>query len=81
MNAMLLIITFVTLATLVAGTLNIMNLFLPMMLGGQTQMQGSMNLLLTIMIMGSVVIAIADALPKWIAVVRGKQELLKDEFA
>ena len=79
MNAMLLIIAFVTLTTLVAFTLNIMNLFLPVMPGGQTRMQGSMNLLLTIM--GSVVIVIADALPKRIAVVRGKQELLKDKSA
>jgi hypothetical protein len=71
---------FVAITTLVAGTMNIMNLFLPMMLIEKTQLQGIINLLLTIVIMGSVVIVIADAIPKWIAVVRGKQKILKDEF-
>jgi carbon starvation protein len=71
---------FVAVTTLVAGTLNSANLFLPMILIEKTQLQGIINLLLTAVIMGSVVIVIADAIPQWIAIVRGKKKILKDEF-
>ena len=71
---------FVAITTLAAGTLNSTNLFLPMILIEKTQLQGIINLLLTAVIMGSVVIVIADAIPQWIAVVRGKKKILKDEF-
>jgi hypothetical protein len=37
------------------------------------------NLLLMVVIMGSVMVVIAAAVPKWIAVVRGKKEILKSE--
>jgi carbon starvation protein len=63
---------FVTFTTLSAGCLNIMNLFYPMLLMPKTQVQGSINLLLTIIIMASVVVVIIDAVPKWIAVIRNK---------
>jgi carbon starvation protein len=71
---------FVAITTLAAGTLNSTNLFLPMILIKKTQLQGIINLLLMAVIMGSVVIVIADAIPQWIAVVRGKKKILKDEF-
>lgn len=67
---------FVTFTTLVAGTMNIVNLFLPMALIARTQIQGIINLFLTVVIMGSVIIVVADAIPKWIAVIRGKQEVI-----
>jgi hypothetical protein len=51
-----------------------------MILIKKTQLQGIINLLLMAVIMGSVVIVIADAIPQWIAVVRGKKKILKDEF-
>jgi carbon starvation protein len=70
---------FVTITTLVAGAMNIMNLFVPMLLIEKTQMHGIINLLLTVVIMGSVIIVIADAVPKWIAVVRGRQEIITNE--
>jgi len=70
---------FVAVTTLVAGMLNIMNLFLPMIQLEKTQMQGIINLLLTVVIMGSVVLVIIDAIPKWIAVIHGRQEILKDD--
>jgi carbon starvation protein len=70
---------FVTLTTLTAGAMNIVNLFVPMLLIAKTQLQGSINLLLTVVIMGSVIIVIADAIPKWIAVIRGKQGILSSE--
>jgi carbon starvation protein len=70
---------FVTITTLVAGAMNIVNLFVPMVLSAKTQLQGFINLLLTVVIMGSVIIVIADAIPKWIVVIRGKQEILMSE--
>ncbi len=70
---------FVTLTTIVAGAMNILNLFIPMISVAKTQMQGIINLILTIVIMGSVIIVIADAVPKWIAVIRGKKKIMTNE--
>ncbi|MCX6122526.1 MAG: carbon starvation protein A [Ignavibacteriales bacterium] len=70
---------FVTITTLVAGAMNIMNLFIPMLRIEKTHMHGIINLLLTVVIMGSVIIVIVDAVPKWIAVVRGRQEIITNE--
>ena len=70
---------FITVTTLVAGAMNIVNLFIPMVHIAKTQLQGFINLLLTVVIMGSVVIVIADAIPKWIAVIHGRQEILRSE--
>jgi carbon starvation protein len=70
----LLPLIFVAFTTLSAGCLNITNLFYPMLFVPKTQLQGSINLLLTIVIMGSVVIIMIDAVPKWIAVIRSKRE-------
>jgi len=68
---------FVTVTTLAAGMMNIVNIFIPMMFNAKTQLQGFINLILTAVIMGSVIIVIADAAPKWIAVIRGKQDILQ----
>ena len=65
---------FVAFTTLSAGCLNIMNLFYPMLFVPKTQLQGSINLLLTVVIMGSVVIVMINAVPKWIAIIRNKRE-------
>ena len=70
---------FVTLTTLVAGAMNIVNLFIPMVLIAKTQLQGFINLLLTVVIMGSVIIVIVDAIPKWVTVIRGRQEIISSE--
>jgi len=70
----LLPLIFVAFTTLCAGFLNIMNLFYPMLFVPKTQLQGSINLLLTIVIMGSVVVIMISAVPKWIAVIRNKRE-------
>jgi carbon starvation protein len=70
---------FVTVTTLVAGAMNIVNLFIPMVLVTKTEMHGIINLFLTVVIMGSVIIVIADAVPKWIAVIRSKKEIIKNE--
>jgi carbon starvation protein len=70
----LLPLIFVAFTTLSAGCLNIMNLFYPMLFVPKTQLQGSINLLLTVVIMGSVVIVMINAVPKWIAIIRNKRE-------
>ncbi|RPI05016.1 MAG: carbon starvation protein A [Ignavibacteriae bacterium] len=72
-------LVFVAVTTLVAGTENITNLFIPMMDDSKSQLQGAINLLLTAVIMGCVVIVILDAVPKWIAVIRGRKETVKME--
>ena len=59
---------------LTVGTSFIMNLFYPMLFVPKTQLQGTINLLLTVVIMGSVVVIMIDAVPKWIAVMRNKRE-------
>jgi carbon starvation protein len=69
---------FVAFTTLVAGAMNIINLFVPMVLVAKTQTQGIINLLLTVVIMGSVVIVVADAVPRWIAVIRGRKEVIQE---
>jgi hypothetical protein len=51
-----------------------MNIFYPMLFVPKTQLQGSINLLLTVVIMGSVVVVMINAVPKWIAVIRNKRE-------
>jgi carbon starvation protein len=70
----LLPLIFVAFTTLSAGCLNIANLFYPMLFVPKTQLQGSINLLLTVVIMGSVVVVMINAVPKWIAVIRNKRE-------
>jgi carbon starvation protein len=70
----LLPLIFVAFTTLTAGFLNIMNIFYPMLFVPKTQLQGSINLLLTVVIMGSVVVVMINAVPKWIAVIRNKRE-------
>lgn len=70
----LLPLIFVAFTTLSAGCLNIMNLFYPMLSVPKTQLQGSINLLLTVVIMGSVIVVMINAVPKWIAAIRNKLE-------
>jgi carbon starvation protein len=72
-------LSFVTITTLVAGIMNMMNIFFPMVFVAKTQFQGIINLFLTAVIMGSVILVIADAVPKWISVIRSKQERFDGE--
>jgi carbon starvation protein len=61
---------FIAITTLVAGAMNSVNIFAPMIFVPKTQVQGIINLFLTIVIMASVIVVMADAVPKWIAVIR-----------
>jgi carbon starvation protein len=60
--------TFVGVTT---GTLNIKNLFIPQVMEASTRIQGSVNLVLTLVIMASLVIILADSVPRWVRAVRG----------
>jgi len=59
---------FVGITTLTAGWKNIFGLYLPQTAVSQTLAQGLINLFLTAVIMVSVLIIFADAIPKWIRV-------------
>ena len=72
-------LSFITITTLVAGWMNMVNIFFPMIFIAKTQFQGFINLILTAVIMGSVVLVIADAIPRWISVIRSKQKPVDGE--
>jgi carbon starvation protein len=58
--------TFVGVTTMTAGFLNIKNLFIPQVIEASTRVQGMVNLTLTVIIMASLVIILADAVPRWV---------------
>src|SRR4030043_655359 len=58
--------TFVGITTMTAAILNIKNIYIPQVLDQSTMVPGLINLILTLCIIVSVVIIIANALPKWI---------------
>ncbi|MCX7983648.1 MAG: carbon starvation protein A [Bacteroidetes bacterium] len=74
----LLPLVFIAITTLSAGTLNIVNLFIPQILHLPTRVQGTINCLLTIIIMGCVVIVLANAIPQWISVIRGRKPIVQE---
>ena len=57
--------TFVGITTLTAGFTNLTNLYYPQILNPQTQVQGIINLSLTLIIMICVFVILLDAIPKW----------------
>ena len=75
---------FVVVTTLSAGYLNMVNLFFPLLSDPALRFRGILNLLLTAVIMGSVVVVLLNAIPKWIRVIRVKNSRggsgLPDEF-
>ncbi len=71
-------LSFIAVTTLTAGTLNILNLFLPQIFVQKTQLQGLINLILTLVIMASLVIVLITSIPRWIKVIKGEIELKKD---
>jgi carbon starvation protein len=68
--------TFVGVTTIYAGALNTINLYIPQVLDPATFTSGIINLLLTGVILVSVFVIIADALPIWVRAFRGKAPLL-----
>jgi len=64
---------FVGITTIVAGWLNMQNIYIPQAFSQAKQFQGIINLLLTTLIMASVIIIMVNAVPKWFK----KEENLK----
>jgi carbon starvation protein len=71
-------LAFVTITTLTAGAENILNIYYPQLFSEQTLLQGSINLGLTIIIMICVLVVLCDAVPRWIAVIRGRRMPVTD---
>ncbi len=72
---------FVGTTTLTAGWMNMANIYLPMTSTPGMEVPGYLNLILTAVIMGSVVVILADAMPKWYKTVRGTRPLFVEETA
>jgi len=62
---------FVGITTVTAGILNMVNLFYPQIFVEKTQIQGAINLLLTVIILVCVFVILFDAIPKWIKAYKG----------
>jgi len=63
---------FVGVTTLTAGWQNVMNIYLPQLLKSGTRIQGSVNTLLTLIIVTCVLIILSDAIPKWVKAWQGR---------
>jgi carbon starvation protein len=59
-------LTFVGITTIIAGILNLKNLFIPQISDSATRLQGLINSGLTIIILLCVISVIIDAVPRWI---------------
>ncbi len=70
---------FVGLTTLTAGWMNMTNIYYPMTSQPGNEVPGYLNLILTAVIMASVVIILADAIPKWYRTVKGTRPLFAEE--
>jgi carbon starvation protein len=69
---------FVGVTTLIAGWMNIANIYWPQIFIPATRVQGSISLSLTTVIMASVVIIVADAAPRWVRAAIGKTRITVD---
>ena len=59
-------LAFVGVVTITAGVMNITNIYLPMLSVPGKSVTGTVNLILTVLILISVIIIFVDAVPKWI---------------
>jgi len=69
---------FVGATTLTAGWTNMTNIYWPQIGVAKTQIQGIISLSLTGVIMVSVVIILADAVPRWVRTALGRQPIIID---
>jgi carbon starvation protein len=76
----LLPMAFVMATTLTACWLNITDNFLPMLQNVQTEIQGFINIILTVVIMGCAVIVLIEALRKWYRVLIKKEYRIAGEI-
>jgi carbon starvation protein len=59
---------FVGVTTITGGITNMINIYIPQMMAEKTAVQGTINSLLTIIILGCVLMIITEAIPKWIKI-------------
>lgn len=59
-------LTFVGITTAVGGIKNLMNIYIPQMVNNKTVVQGSINTVLTVLILVCVTLVVADAVPRWL---------------
>jgi carbon starvation protein len=71
-------LVFVGITTLTAAFENITNIYWPQMFVAKTQVQGIINFILTLIIIFCVFTIIFNAIPKWIAVIKGKLPIIKE---
>jgi carbon starvation protein len=57
---------FVGITTITGGVMNVINIYLPQILEVQTRVQGTVNIILTGLILICVLMIIIEAIPKWI---------------
>jgi carbon starvation protein len=69
---------FVGITTLTAGIENITNIYWPQMFADKTHVQGTINLVLTLVIIFCVLSVLIDAIPKWFAVIKGKRSIIQE---
>ena len=69
---------FVGITTITAGCENIINIYWTQMFTEKMQIQGIINFLLTLIIMFCAFSILFDAIPKWIAVIKGKRPIIKE---
>ena len=71
---------FVGVTTITAAIQNMINIYYPQLQNKKTVVQGSINLILTALILICVFIILADSVPRWIQTMRGKRALIIDEI-
>ena len=61
---------FVGITNITGGFMNLINIYIPQMLANKTIVQGTINTMLTIVILVCVLMIISEAFPKWIKINR-----------
>jgi carbon starvation protein len=73
-------LVFVGITTITAGFENVINIYWYQMFVSKTQVQGIISFVLTVVIMICVFSIIIDAIPKWIATIKGERALINEDF-
>jgi carbon starvation protein len=61
---------FVGITTITGGVMNLINIYIPQMMTDKTVVQGTINTMLTVVILVCVLMIISEAIPKWIKIYR-----------
>ena len=69
---------FVGIVTVTAGIMNIKNLFIPMLSQPGKEVTGAINIILTVIIVGSVFVILFDSVPRWVKLFRRQVAFIPD---